>query len=90
MTLGKEVAERIRSSGSGGIPWMVILDAEGEALITSDGPKGNIGCPVNPEERSHFMDMIEKTARQMSKQEISTLKGLLDTFGEEILARLKR
>lgn len=90
MTNGKDVARRIRASDKGGIPWIVILDPEGEALITSDGPKGNIGCPVKPEERSHFMHMIEKTARQISKEDLSSLKDLLDTFGEEILSKLKR
>ena len=89
MTNGKAVAQRLRKTDRGGIPWMVVLDAEGEALITSDGPAGNIGCPVRPEERSHFMDMIEKTAQQMSKEDISALKSLLDSFGEEILAKSK-
>ena len=90
MTNGNAVAERLRPSGRGGIPWIVILDPEGEALITSDGPKGNIGCPVAPEERSHFMHMIEKTARQMSDQDLTSLKSLLDAFGEGILGKLKR
>ena len=32
---------------SGGIPWFAILDAQGKALATSDGPGGNIGYPAN-------------------------------------------
>ena len=30
-----------------GIPWMVILDTDGKELISSDGPKGNIGYPAH-------------------------------------------
>lgn len=90
MTNGKAVAKRLRPSGKGGIPWMVILDSEGEALITSAGPNGNIGCPVGVEERAFFMRMIEKTARGMSKEDLSALKDALDSFGEEILGKAKR
>ncbi|MCZ6690280.1 MAG: hypothetical protein O7H41_11795 [Planctomycetota bacterium] len=89
MTNGKELALRLRPSGKGGIPWIVILDPEGEELITSDGPNGNIGCPVKPEERSHFVSMIEKTAKEMSEQDLSAFKSLLDKFGEGILAKRK-
>ena len=36
MQHGAEVAKRLRKSRTnGGIPWMVILDAEGEELISS-------------------------------------------------------
>ena len=40
MTNGEEVAKRLRKGEGGGIPWMVILDGKGTALINSDGPGG--------------------------------------------------
>ena len=41
-TNGAAVAARLRKGESGGIPWMVILDAKGAPKVTSDGPKGNV------------------------------------------------
>ena len=65
MAGGKELAAKIRETDRGGIPWMAILDSEGNKLVTSDAPKtGNIGCPVQPEERAHFLQMIDKDKRK--------------------------
>ena len=47
---GQQVMRRVRTSNDGGIPWMAILDSTGKVLITSDGPKGNIGYPNKPGE----------------------------------------
>jgi thioredoxin-related protein len=60
MTHGKEVLNRFRPSGKGGIPWFAVLDAKGKSLGDSDGPKGNIGYPFKPEEIDHFMALITK------------------------------
>lgn len=90
MTGGKEVALRLRGTEKGGIPWMVILDAEGKALITSDGPDGNIGCPVEKSGRRHFMKMIGRTQQHMDMNDIVALTAELDKFGEEVLSRFKR
>ena len=89
MTNGKAVGMRLRGTDRGGIPWITILDAEGEELITSDGPKGNIGCPVTPDERSHFMTMVKKTAQKMSEKDIAVVKAKLDDFAEKILRKRK-
>ena len=59
MIKGKEVVAKLRKGKSGGIPWMVILDKNGKELITSDGPDGNVGCPVKPKERKWFTHMIK-------------------------------
>ena len=89
MAHGKEVALRLRGTEKGGIPWIVILDADGKKLVDADGPDGNIGCPVSPEERAHFMDMIARTAQRLTEAQIATLKAELDSFGEAILAKRK-
>ena len=47
-----------------GIPWFVFLDAKGNAIVTSDGPKGNIGYPAAPEEIGHFIGMLKKVPPQ--------------------------
>ena len=85
MTHGKEVAERLRGERRGGIPWMVILDAAGKELITSDGPKGNVGCPMLPHERAFFIEMLEKTSQRMGKDGIALVKKALDAYAEKVL-----
>jgi len=77
MERGATVADRLRKDRDGGIPWIVILNAEGEELITSDGPDGNIGCPVKPAEIDHFMTMIEKTSGPSAK-ELGRLRSVLE------------
>jgi len=90
MTGGDEVAKRLRKTERGGIPWSVIIDAEEQPLVTSDGPDGNIGCPVQPEERAWFLQMIEKTRRHMTDEDLAVVKSSLDAFAEEILSRQKQ
>ena len=36
---GKALAQRLRGSEEGGIPWMVITDPAGKRIVTSDAPK---------------------------------------------------
>src|SRR5947207_978513 len=55
---GQEVLARYRKSDKGGIPWFVMLDAKGKALITSDGPQGNIGFPYTEAEIAYFVTML--------------------------------
>ncbi|MHC5539200.1 thioredoxin family protein [Singulisphaera rosea] len=77
MTGAKAIQKRFRPDESGGIPWIAILDAKGEVLATSDGPKGNIGHPAKPEEIAHFLDMLKKTARKLEP-------GQIDRIGEAL------
>jgi len=86
MTGGKELAAKLRGSDAGGIPWMVILDTDQKKLITSDGPDGNIGCPVQPAEVAHFMAMVEKTARNMTEADRTQVQKLLEANAERIRA----
>jgi hypothetical protein len=61
-----------------GIPWFVILDADGNALITSDGPLGNIGFPSEIESLRHLRGMLDETARRLTEAEKSDLIDTLD------------
>jgi hypothetical protein len=76
MAGAKVIDKRIRKQG-GGIPWHAILDAEDKVLITSDGPKGNIGFPVKPTEIAHFIHMIKETSRNITPGQISVIEKTL-------------
>jgi len=90
MTDGKELAAELRKGKSGGIPWSVIVDGDGNQLITGDGPEGNIGCPVQPAEVAHFVDMVRQTARHLSDEDQAVIAAELQKFADGILAARKR
>jgi thioredoxin-related protein len=77
MTGGKEVLTRFNTSGSGGIPWFVILDNKGKAIVNSDGPKGNIGFPATDDEIAHFVKMLETSKRALTDSDVAILKNSL-------------
>jgi len=81
---GKQLAEELRKGRRGGIPWMVILDGDGREVITSDGPKGNCGCPAQPHEIDHFLTMVDKTRRHMSDADRAVLEHDLRAYGAEL------
>jgi uncharacterized protein YyaL (SSP411 family) len=75
---GLEVIKRVRPVQTGGIPWMVILDADGKPLITSDAPQGgNIGYPGEPEGQAYFEKMLRTGSKQLTDAEIKTLISAL-------------
>lgn len=78
MTNGREVADRLGKPAQGGIPWMVILDPSGEKLITSDGPKGNVGYPFEPHEIEFFLTMLKSTAKPMSDERLAEIETTLN------------
>jgi hypothetical protein len=39
-----------------GLPWFAFIDGNGNALITSTGPKGNVGHPYQPDEVAFLQD----------------------------------
>ena len=77
MDHGTEVATRLGKPERSGIPWLVILDSDGNSLVTSDGPKGNIGYPAEPHEIEHFIAMLHKTAKRLSAEQISEIENVL-------------
>ncbi len=74
MAGAEALASRLRTN-QGGIPWFVILDSEGKSLVTADGPSGNIGYPVTPEEKKHFMYMLKETAKNLTAEDISIIEN---------------
>ncbi len=55
------------------IPWYAIAEPDGTVLATSDGPLGNIGVPSTIEDIRHFRQMLERTARNLSSDEVQAL-----------------
>jgi thioredoxin-related protein len=86
MTGADEVLERYNRSKSGGVPWFVFLDARGTALVSSDGPDGNIGYPFKPEEIAHFTAMLKKAARKIEPAQISAIEAALKAEARKIEA----
>jgi thiol-disulfide isomerase/thioredoxin len=78
MVGGKELEGKTRANAKGGIPWFAFLDPKtGEQVATSDGPKGNVGFPAQPEEIAHFVAMLKKAAPKLSPKEIEALEASL-------------
>lgn len=55
----------------------MFLDAEGVALATSEGPKGNLGCPYTDEEIAAFVEILGSVARSISPEDIAALSKSL-------------
>jgi len=70
---GKEILERYNTSGKGGIPWFAFVDPKGKALVTSDGPKGNIGFPYEDHEVAHFVKMLDTAKRHLAPSDIERI-----------------
>ena len=77
---GAQVAARLRQEAGGGIPWMTILDSNGVELVNSDGPGGNIGCPISEEECAWFVDMIRKSAAKNPDETSSSIAAALEEY----------
>jgi len=77
---GEAVAKRLRGERRGGIPWMVILDAAGKELVSSDAPTGNIGCPVQPEEVAWFREMIRRSAIRLEAADVAAIEAELEAY----------
>ena len=84
MTNGKDVAKRLCTNEKAGLPWMVLLDAEGKALATADGPKGNIGYPAEPEEIAHFLGMLKKAGHRISADQLGQIEKTLQDAAAKI------
>lgn len=76
MTNAKEVGMRFRKEDSG-LPWFAFVDAEGRPRATSEGPGGNIGFPAAPEEIAHFADMLKKSQRSITPDDIKVIESAL-------------
>jgi hypothetical protein len=65
-----------------GLPWFAFLDGDGDAIITSTGPKGNVGHPTQPEEVEYFQVMLQKAKHHLTDAEITYLIDSLNAFNK--------
>ena len=86
MTGAEEILKKYNPGPSGGIPWFVFLDSKGNAVVTSNGPKGNIGYPAAPEEIEHFIAMLTKAARKLNPAQIEAVEATLKAEAKKIEA----
>ena len=90
MKNGKEVMSRYRPKDSQGIPWYVVLDAEGKPHGTADAAFGNIGYPFEPKEIDAFTTLIESQGK-LKPDQVSALRKGLEKAADGIRAdRAKR
>ncbi len=86
MKNGASLALKLRGK-TGGIPWITIVTPDLKQLVNSDGPQGNIGCPVTDGEIDWFMTMIAKTAKNLDAKEQATIKAELTKHALKIRKR---
>ena len=84
MSGAEDVLLKYNSGRSGGVPWFVFLDAKGDAIVNSDGPKGNIGYPATPEEIAHFMAMLGKARRRIDPAQVEAVETALKVEGKKL------
>ncbi len=87
---GAELAAELREGKGGGIPWIVITDAELHPEITSDGDEGNTGFPIADHEIAHFAHMLATTRVNMTEDDVAMLRKSLEDNAAEIMARRKK
>jgi hypothetical protein len=80
MQNGKQAATKLGHGANSGLPWITILDSAGDEIINSDGPQGNIGCPITEKECGYFMTMIEQSKQRLTKQQTTDLATALDAY----------
>ena len=86
---GEEVMSELKKERQGGMPWMIVLDGGGKEVVTSVGPKGNVGCPVEPFEIEHFVDMIKQSS-DASDDQLAAISKAMTANAEKIMAARKR
>lgn len=70
---GIEVLKRVNRERHFGIPFVAIMNPDGEILIDGEGPLGNIGFPTEFESIQHLRKMISETGQQITDSELDTL-----------------
>jgi len=79
--IGGAGLEKRYNSKSDGVPWFVFIDSDGKPIIDSDDPThGNVGFPAEDFEIAHFKVMLEKVAKQITREDIDVLTKSLAEF----------
>ena len=86
MTGAQDILKKFNPSDTDGVPWFVLLDSRGEPIVTSNGPKGNIGYPVSSHEIAHFTAMLKQASRKLDSAQIETIERALKADAKKIEA----
>src|SRR5262245_50788385 len=76
---GDAVLQRLGGQGQG-LPYSAFLDANGDLIVNSKGPAGNIGYPAQPAEIDWFLGMIKKAAPRMEETDIKVMETALRSY----------
>ena len=81
MDESRDLIGKLRKERTGGIPWMTILDAQGDELISGDTDKeGNIGYPAEETGRQHWEKMLRTTRQRLTDDDVTALLKPLEEF----------
>lgn len=87
-THGKALNERLEGDRPGGLPWMVILDAEGKEIVSSNAQDGdhdgrNVGGPRAEWECAWFVEMLERSrGDKVTEAEIARIAADLEAYAK--------
>lgn len=84
-TNGKKINERLMNGRNGGLPWLIVLDADGKEIVTSNEEPGggNIGAPVQPNECTWFGVMMERSrGDKVGKEQLEVMLADLEEFAK--------
>ena len=70
---GAPIAQHITLGKQHGIPFSAIFDQNGDLLIDSVGPLGNVGFPSGTEGAQHLRRMLRTTRQNLSDAEVERL-----------------
>lgn len=84
-TNGKAMNTRLKGKRGGGLPWSVILGADGKEIVSSNAePKGgNIGGPVTAEECAWFVEMLKRSGGdKITPGELKVVAAALEEYAK--------
>jgi len=87
-TNGKEINQRLQRGRAGGLPWMVILDGDGEEVVSSnaelpDHEGKNIGGPRAEWECAWFVEMLRRCeSGRVTASEIDRIAEDLEAYSK--------
>ena len=76
----RELAYKLGSIESDGIPWLAILDKSGQVLTTSHNAGRNIGFPSTVADKAYFFEMLRSTQARATVAQIAAVRSVLDSF----------
>ena len=74
MTGGQEMLDEMRGGARGGIPWFVVMEADGAPVVDADDlTGGNLGCPHTEPEVETFGALLRKARLRITDAEIAAV-----------------